>query len=278
VRPVYLCDYPIVENDAVCALIGEWLAEGSADIGTHLHPWVNPPHAEDVCVRNSFAGNLPPALERAKLTMLTDRIAERFGQRPVAYRAGRYGIGRNTAQMLIDLGYRLDCSVRSRFDFSAQEGPDFVGFPVQPWWVDAAHRLAEMPLSSAYVGLMRGLGDRLDRVARRAPILGSGLSRLGMLERIPLTPEGVGAHECIRAIDALLDDGLAILSFSFHSPSVEPGHTLYVRTQADVEQFYRWWDTVLAHLDRRGVKPFGLDGLFARLQMPPTSDETCQAA
>jgi len=55
-------------------------------------PWVNPPFDEALTVANSFAGNLPEAIERAKLRVLTDRITEAFGRRPQVYRAGRYGI------------------------------------------------------------------------------------------------------------------------------------------------------------------------------------------
>ena len=45
-----------------------------------------------------------------------------------------------------------------------------------------------------------------------------------------------------------------MLNFSFHSPSLQPGNTPYVRSQADLDLFYRWWDVVLGHLARRGVE------------------------
>jgi hypothetical protein len=81
------------------------------------------------------------------------------------------------------------------------------------------------------------------------------LSRLGLLERIPLTPEGVTAEEAIRGIDIALDEGLPVLVFSFHSPSLAPGHTPYVRNAEDLDAFYDWWRAVFAHLQRRNVAP-----------------------
>jgi hypothetical protein len=36
---------------------------------------------------------------------------------------------------------------------------------------------------------------------------------------------------------ALMRDGLRVFSLTFHSPSVEPGHTPYVRTEADLAVF-----------------------------------------
>ena len=47
-------------------------------IGAHLHPWVNPPFVESVSNYNSYPGNLPGALERAKLHKLTSRIEQSF--------------------------------------------------------------------------------------------------------------------------------------------------------------------------------------------------------
>ena len=73
---------------------------GECDVGTQLHPWVNPPFDEAVTPANSFTGNLPVPLQRAKLHALTDAIEAATGMRPTVYRAGRYGIGRHTARLL----------------------------------------------------------------------------------------------------------------------------------------------------------------------------------
>ena len=54
------------------------LAAGRAEIGIQLHPWVNPPFEEEVTPRNSFAGNLPRALEHAKFRNLREAIERNF--------------------------------------------------------------------------------------------------------------------------------------------------------------------------------------------------------
>jgi hypothetical protein len=61
--------------------------------------------------------------------------------------------------------------------------------------------------------------------------------------------------EAIRAVDIAIDDGLPLLVFSFHSPSLQAGHTPYVRGEADVEALYDWWRRILAYCDMRGVSP-----------------------
>ena len=82
---------------------------------------------------------------------------------------------------------------------------------------------------------------------------GAALARLGVVERIALTPEGIPAERACKAIDIAVELRLPVLNFSFHSPSLQPGNTPYVRSQADLDRFYRWWDVVLDHLARRGV-------------------------
>ncbi|WP_030541861.1 polysaccharide deacetylase family protein [Sphingobium sp. DC-2] len=275
IRPVYVTDYPVVDSDAAAAMMGRWLADGAADIGAHLHPWVNPPHVEQVTAANSYAGFLPEALERAKLEALCQRIADRFGQRPIVYRAGRYGVGPHSARLLEGLGFKLDSSVRSRFDYSGQHGPDFRGMPLHPYWAGPGRRLMELPLSTAFTGLLRRSGGRCYEAARRAGRLGGALARAGMLSRVPLTPEGVPLRDAIRAIDALMEEGVRVLSFSFHSPTLEPGHTPYVRDESDLTAFYRWWDGVLEHLARRNVQAAALEQLLAAV---PRRGEACKAA
>ena len=263
VKPVYVTDHAVADSDAAVALMRGWLESGVADIGAHLHPWVNPPHEEEVTARNSYTGNLPPALERAKLFALRDRLVERFGVAPRAFRAGRYGVGTQTAATLEEAGFRVDSSVRSRFDYRGQHGPDFTGRPLSPWRAGPSGGLIELPLSTAFLGRLRGAGDRLQPIGQRYPLANGLFSRLGLLSRVPLTPEGVSASETCAAIDALIAEDVPVLGFSFHSPTLEPGYTPYTPDGRAVEDFYLWWDTVLGHLARRGVLPLCLDDFIA---------------
>ncbi|MBP6030118.1 MAG: polysaccharide deacetylase family protein [Sphingobium sp.] len=263
VRPLYVTDYPVINDAEAGPMLSQWQAAGEADIGAHCHPWVNPPHEEEVSVANSFAGNLPEALERAKIMHLRDRIKEVTGRAPIAFRAGRYGAGPNTARILANLGFRLDTSVRSRFDYSAQAGPDFSGLPVTPWRAGPGGVLIELPLSTAFAGPLGRWGDTFQPLIERGGLAAGGLSRSQLLQRIPLTPEGINAEEAIRGIDALLAENVRLFLFSFHSPTLAPGNTPYVRTAPDLARFYAWWDTVLDHLARRGVKAAGLEDVLA---------------
>ena len=108
--PNYVVDYPIATQAEAFGPLKVYADAGRALIGAHLHPWVSPPHEEEVNARNSYPGNLPRALEHEKLRMLTEQIAAAFGTRPQTYLAGRYGFGPNTGEILESLGYEVDIS------------------------------------------------------------------------------------------------------------------------------------------------------------------------
>jgi hypothetical protein len=255
ISPTYLVDYPVADNDACVAILKPLAEAGECAIGAQLHPWVNPPFEELVTPANSFVGNLPCEIEGRKLAALTGRIRSAFGHDPIVYRAGRYGVGPNSAALLEEAGYRLDVSARPLFDYRAEGGPNFLRHPVQPWWAGPNGTLLELPLTSAFTGRRRRAADPLYKAAMRIPFARSALARAGLVNRVALTPEGIPAAEAAEAIKQLLGDGLRMLSLSFHSPSLAPGHTPYVRDAADLRLFWRWWDEILALLAREGVAP-----------------------
>ena len=255
VCPIYLVDYPIITSPTAVEILRNAVAAGKAEVGVQLHPWVSPPFDEEVSQFNSFAGNLPTELERVKFRNLRDAIENAIGKAPLMYRAGRYGVGPNTADILSDGGIAVDTSVRATFDYSTGGGPNFRDFPITPYWIDRTKGLMELPLTTVYWGLLRQFGTALYARMWRVPRLRGALARIGMLERIPLTPEGVTIEEALRGIDTAIDMQLPVLVFSFHSPSLAPGFTPYVRNEDDLDALYDWFRQAFAYLERRGVRP-----------------------
>lgn len=252
VKPVYLVDWPITQSTEAVSIIGAAVKRQTACIGMQLHPWVNPPFDETLCAFTSFAGNLPPSLERAKMMQLHSAIKASFGTRPLIYRAGRYGIGANTAKILQEAGIKLDSSVRTDFDYSAAGGVNFSQHPQAPYWLDDTHSLLELPLTTQFTGALSPLARRIYPSLWRIPRIRGVLDAARLLSRVPLTPEGTEFSEAITAINQAARTGLRLLVFSFHSPSLQPGHTPYIRTKNELEALYHWWENVFAHLAKMG--------------------------
>lgn len=246
-----LVDYPIATDPRSVDILARVLEDGRSTVGTQLHAWVNPPFDGPIGPAASYAGNLPRDIEAAKLDLLTDAIVEAFGLHPRAYRAGRYGIGAATFALLAERGYALDSSVRAGYDYSADGGPDFsqVG--------SAAYRsggLIELPLTTVLTGRARVGGMPLYRGLDRVPKARAAFARTGLLSRVALTPEDMPVAAVLEAIDVAVGEGTRLLNFSFHSPSLAPGNTPYVRDAADLTRFHAWWTAVLDRLDRHGIR------------------------
>jgi hypothetical protein len=246
--PTYVVDYPVATDPEAVRFLRVLSDAGKAEIGAHLHPWVTPPHAEPVTARNSYHCNLPPELERAKLAALTAAIEQGFGARPTAFKAGRYGYGPNTGKALAELGYRVDCSFVPHTDLSGDGGPDYRGVPDAPHWLD--NGLLEVPLTVGFLGAMPGLGEKagwlFDSPGAERLHLPGVLARTGLVARSRLTPEGTPAAEQCRLLEAMARRGHRLFSLTYHSPSLEPGHTPYVRDAAELARFLGAIEQVLA--------------------------------
>jgi peptidoglycan/xylan/chitin deacetylase (PgdA/CDA1 family) len=263
ITPTYLVDFPVAESEESRAVLREFVGGRHCEIGAHLHPWVNPPIEETVDARSSYPGNLPPSLERAKLMRLTDAISSAFGVRPVVYRAGRYGVGAASATMLEELGYEIDMSVVPYSDFRRDLGPDFGACGQRPYWFGQHRRLLELPLTVGWAGVLERAGKPLhDFVQSPLPRLFRApgvLARLGLFERIRLSPEGITFDEMRRLTVALLRSGLRTFSLTYHSPSLLPGKTPYVRSASELDVFLdtldRYFEFFVGELGGRTSTP-----------------------
>jgi hypothetical protein len=258
VRPVYVVDHPIATQEESAAPLRAILARGGCEVGAHLHPWVTPPFDEEVNARNSYPGNLPRELERAKIAALVRAIRDGLGVRPLSYKAGRYGFGPNTAALLVEHGFEVDLSPFPPFDLGEDGGPDWSGAPVEPFWLEGG-RLLSIPTTGGYVGWASGAGPAAFRLAsrpalRRARLPGI-LARLGAVERLHLSPEGYAPEHHRRITRSLLARGVRVFTFALHSPSVLPGCTPYVRNDAELLRFLdacrRYFEFFLAELGGR---------------------------
>lgn len=257
-----MVDHPIVTDPHSVAILARVLEDPRSEIGAQLHSWVTPPFEDGTGDTSSFAGNLPAAVEAAKLETLTREIGAAFGVRPRAYRAGRYGIGPNSFDLLRRLGYEIDSSVRSGYDYRAKGGPDFGMADAQAYRVQG---IVELPLTTVFTGHARRGGARLYRALGGIP-KGRGLfARTGLLSRIALTPEDMPIEAALEAVAVAAGEGLRLFNLSFHSPSLVPGHTPYVRDAADLKQFHGWWTTMLDEFDRRGIRNASLDEILRAL-------------
>lgn len=263
VIPTYLLNYQMAMSGATRDILAPIAEAGRCVIGAQLHPWNTPPFDEGEAPPQSYAGNLTTDLEYAKIATLTQVLTTQFGVRPTVYRSGRYGVGAATAHILTKLGYRMDVSVRPRFDYRVDGGPNFLGHDAHPFWAGPDAMLIEMPIGATFTGHLRRFGRYLYPRIIGFPTVAGAFARAGALSRVALTSEDMPAQavkEAVRTMDA---DGMLCLNFSLHSTSLAPGHSPYVRDSADLNALYRWWEEMFTFLAQAKIKPIATDAAIA---------------
>ena len=270
--PTYVVDYPVADDDNGVEILRRFTRDGRALIGAHLQPWVNPPFEEAEELVNTYPGNLPYSLEYRKLARLTELIATKFGTRPIVYKAGRYGLGPATAKILKSLGYEIDASVLPYTNLAPFGGPDFSFFPNVPFWFGEGQDLFELPLTRGFSGLLRRFGAPLSflmdhAMAKRWRLTGA-FAKLGLLDRITLTPEGISLDDHKRLTHSLLKQGVKVFSYTYHSSSLMAGATQYVRTHADRDRFLedmdRYFEFFTKEIGGRPASLYQIRDLYRR--------------
>src|SRR5437588_2267249 len=263
VRATYFTTYQVAIRKWAAATLRQ-LHAGGAEIGAHLHPWNTPPLDEPFLPRNSMLKNLPPSLQLAKLERLTDTLRDVIGLQPFAFRAGRYGLGRETVPALIRCGYRVDSSVTPFVSWEAcDDGPTFVGAPLDTYRLGGATdvrtpepggALIELPMSIGYSRLPFGVWGRIYRMLTARPLRALHLlgiaSRLGLITRILLSPETHSVADMLTLSRRLIEVGCRHLHLFFHSPSLRPGLSPFVADAPGVERFYRTIASYVENLSR----------------------------
>lgn len=276
IRPTYLVDAPVVQDDDAANLLRGFQDKGLAEIGAHLHPWCNPPCREEVSACTSYLCNLPEPLQRDKLIWLTEAIEKRFGRRPTSFRAGRYGLDIVGAKILRELGYLVDSSVIPFTDYSTDGGPNFQHAPHTPYFVNGddlciacpSGTLLEVPISVGFSRVHFARAQAIRRAAmrpwlRRFHSVGI-VDHLGIARRIKFSPEQADARRMKQLVDAYLAQQAAAMVMMLHSSSLSPGFSPYVKTENELQRFYRRLEATFEHcLNRGGMKTDTLSGFSA---------------
>jgi peptidoglycan/xylan/chitin deacetylase (PgdA/CDA1 family) len=291
VRATYFTTYQVAIRDWAAAVLRELHGAG-AELGAHLHPWNTPPLDEPFVGRNTMLKNLPAALQLAKLEHLTRTLREAVGARPVAFRAGRYGLGPDTVTALIRCGYRVDSSVTPFVSWEEyDDGPTFIGAPLHPYRLagDADVRipqpggaLAELPMSVGYNRPPSRAWTRvyqaLSTPALRPLHLRGLASRAGIVKRVALSPETDSVPDMLTLSRRLIDAGLRHLHLFLHSPSLSPGLSPFALDQAGVEGMYRSIATYVERLARVTALRFVTVSEAASLLQTASAPERAAAA
>jgi hypothetical protein len=253
VRPTYLLSYEVLQDQASCQVLAG-LGNG-AELGTHLHVEFAPP--EQLLFSDNMGGaqgnaiqaQLSAEQERAKLVSLGSLFRERFGYRPLSFRAGRFGMSSATPELLAELGYLVDSSVTPGLCWRYREGTiDYRRAPLAPHWLETSKgRLLELPVS------VRPGGSLAPLVAALPPLPSRVACRLmGRRGRFHwLRPSWGGGEELVRY---LRESSERFLVMMLHSMEVIPGASPYARSEEEAGRIVSAMDRLFAEAARAGIE------------------------
>ncbi len=256
VKATYLVDYPVAINVQAMEILKEFWKNHQAEIGLHLHPWVNPPYEEERNIQNTFPMNLNPELQYKKLKLLSDIISDRLGDKPVSYRAGRYGFNETSVPILEELGVLVDTSVVP-FRLGKQPYEPSFGYieSLEPYYLDKNNilqkgnsKILEVPLT---VYFNRNIPKFLQRSYIYLPNIGIRriLKKIFNIDIYWLRPSYSSLEQMKQLSDYLIASGVNYLNMMFHSNELMPGGSKYCKTSQDVEQYLKRLDSYFRYLN-----------------------------
>ncbi len=253
-KATYLLSPEVLRDEASVATLAA--LEGDHELGAHLHGEYAEPDAFEPDVTKVFQRDYPREVEAKKLAYLTDTFARAFGRKPTSFRAGRFGIGESSIEILDELGYTVESSVTPFLDWSSNGAPglSFVGAPTQPYRPNpkdpkrrGQSRVLEVPVTIR------------PRALSKLPLVGKHVE-----PRWLRPTKGTGkdlvelAKEEIADAQRTAPDRPVILNAMFHNVEIIPGASPYAASESDARAILGRLETLLAFAKAEGIRGVGL--------------------
>ena len=259
-RPTWLANYEMAECPEFVEFGRDVLARGTGEIGMHLHGWNSPPIrplTENDSRHQPYLYEYPEPVMWEKIRAMTDLLEERFDRKMVSHRAGRWGLNATYARLLVEAGYRVDCSVTPHISWQEYSGdprgaggPDFTQFPEQPYFLDLEHldRPGDSPLLEVPLSVIPTPYTRLNGwLEHGSPLLQRTFGRFFPPHHW-LVPRDRWANR--RGMSAVLNRALQnawpCVEFATHSSELMPGGSPFFPHEKSIERLYRWLESFFA--------------------------------
>ncbi len=249
-KPVYLTNYEMAMSDAFVEFGRDVLARGAGEIGMHLHAWNSPPIValtSDDFHYQPYLIEYPESVMKDKIRTITRLLEDRFDQAMISHRAGRLAFDGRYAAMLLDEGYRIDCSVSQGLDWRAtlgdpagNGGTNYTAFPDRPYFfhpsdvsVPTAGGMLEVPMTIRSSGVYR-----MAPWVYWIPLLRQTTNRLISPALNHVCPTESNLRGMLQAARAARAEGAMHTAFTLHSSELMPGGSPSFRSAADIERLY----------------------------------------
>ena len=263
-KPVYLATHEMAMSDSFVEFMRDVLKRGAGEIGMHLHAWNSPPIEPltgDDHLHQPYLVEYPLPVMRQKVHALTGLLEERFDRDIVSHRAGRWALDGRYAGILLEEGYRIDCSVTPGIDWSGTPGDPAghggVNYSDSPLEAHFLGELLEVPMTIRAGDLYRKLplAYRIRGLRRLARSVSPGPAWL--------CPAENGIDEMLRVVREARDERATHLEFMLHSSELMPGGSPSFPDASAIERLYADLEILFTEV-ARGCRGTTLEEFHAR--------------
>jgi hypothetical protein len=257
-RPTWLVNYEMAESPEFLEFGCDVLSRRSGEIGMHLHGWNSPPIrplTDDDYRHQPYLFEYSEPVMRDKIRVMTDLLENRFQRKMVSHRAGRWGLSAAYARLLVEAGYRVDCSVTPHLSWQiypgdprGSGGPDFTRFPDRPYYVDLDRpdRAGDSPLLEVPLSVIRTPYARIHEQLEHGPsILRRAVNRFFPPHHWLVPRDRSTDHRGMFAIlNHALKNDWPCVELATHSSELMPGGSPFFPDEKSIERLYRRLDSL----------------------------------
>jgi len=225
----------------------------NCELGTHLHiEFIEPNRILYPQNTNGIQATLNYHTEKEKLTNLTQLFIQTFGFQPKSFRAGRFGISRNTFSILNELGYAVDSSI-TPFKILKFDGYQINNWGKYPWpYRIKGTNMIQVPVSIINVGCIN-LPRWIVRYRDQNKLLKRILNKFGFQgETQWLRPMRHPPEILIQTANTIINSTpkhlTPTLNIMFHSNEILPLTSPYCKSEEDVSYFMRSLNELFTYL------------------------------
>ncbi|MDX7998834.1 deacetylase [Xenorhabdus sp. Reich] len=247
-KPVWLTNYEMAMDDSYIEFAKDVIARNTGEIGMHLHAWNSlpiVPLTDDDMRYKPYLIEYPKEQIKAKVDFMTNLLEDKLQMKMLSHRAGRWAFNEYYAQLLVEYGYQVDCSVTPKVNWrftkgnpDGNGGTDYSRFPVHAYFMDLQDiskegdsSLLQVPMSiqykhSAVMNFIKQNYDRL-RGKQRSPSVNW------------LRPRGGNLDQMKTVVQQTLASGSDYVEFMLHSSEFMPGGSPTFQNEEQIEQLYQ---------------------------------------
>ncbi len=248
-KPTYLTNYEMANSSCFQELGKDILERKTGEIGMHLHAWNSPPYyqlTENDYRHQPYLIEYPVSIIKEKVKILTQLLEDKFQVKMLSHRAGRWAFNETYAEILVDNGYLVDCSVtplcswkNHKGDPKQNGGIDYSNFQNSPYYVDL------MNISKSGDSSLLEVPMTIVKIER--PWIIQESKKINSFERIAnrffpaiswLRPNGRNIRDMLNILNDVILKQKDYVMFMLHSSELMPGGSPTFKTKHSIEKLF----------------------------------------